>query len=105
MDAHILQLLAGGLLILAVTLGSSWITRLPFSYALIYLIVGILLGPNVTGLFDFRLDAQSLEYLTEIVVIISVFGCGLKMNRGLRLSAWNTTDNFAFILWLLYFIN
>lgn len=87
MDVHILQLLTGGLLILVVTLGSGWITRLPFSYALIYLVVGIILGPNVTGLFDLRLDSQALEYITELVVIISVFGCGLKMNRGLRLSA------------------
>ncbi len=79
-----MQFLAGGLLLLAVTLGSGWITRLPFSYALIYLIVGIILGPNVTGLFDLRLDAQSLEYITEVVVIISVFSCSLKMNRGLK---------------------
>ncbi|MEO0924261.1 MAG: sodium:proton antiporter [Cyanobacteria bacterium J06643_13] len=91
MDVHILQLLTGGLLILVVTLGSGWITRLPFSYAIIYLVVGIILGPNVTGLFDLRLDSQALEYITELVVIISVFGCGLKMNRGLKLSAWNTT--------------
>ncbi|GAB4548244.1 MAG: cation:proton antiporter [Pleurocapsa sp.] len=91
MNAHILQLLAIGLLILAVTLGSGWINRLPFSYALIYLIVGIILGPDATGLFDFDLDAQYLEYITELVVIISVFGCGLKMNRELRLAAWTTT--------------
>ena len=91
MNSHILQLLAGGLLILAVTLGSGWITRLPFSYALIYLVVGIILGPNVTGLFDLQLDDKALEYITEIVVIVSVFGCGLKMNRRFRLSEWNTT--------------
>lgn len=91
MNSHILQLLAIGLLILVVTLGSGWITRLPFSYALIYLVVGIILGPNVTGLFALQLDAKALEYITEIVVIISVFGCGLKMNRRLRLAEWSTT--------------
>lgn len=91
MNAHILQILAVGLLLLTVTLGSGWITRLPLSYALIYLIVGIFLDPNGIGLINLGLDAQSLEQITEIVVIVSVFGCGLKMNRQLRLSAWNTT--------------
>lgn len=91
MNVYILQLLAVGLLLLTVTLGSGWITRLPFSYALIYLIVGIFLGPNGTGLINLKPDAQLLERITEMVVIVSVFGCGLKMNRRLRLGDWNTT--------------
>lgn len=91
MSPYILILLAVGLLLLTVTLGSGWITRLPFSYALIYLIVGILLGSQVTGLINLDINAKVLERFTEMVVIISVFGCGLKMNRRLSLSAWNTT--------------
>lgn len=91
MSPYILILLAVGLLLLTVTLGSGWIARLPFSYALIYLIVGILLGSQVTGLINLDIDAKVLERFTEMVVIISVFGCGLKMNRRLSLSAWNTT--------------
>jgi sodium/hydrogen antiporter len=90
-NIYILDLLVIGLLLLGVTLGSGWISRLPLSYALIYLIVGILLGSYGIGLIQLRPDAEFLERLTELVVIISVFGCGLKMNRPLKLWAWQTT--------------
>lgn len=91
MSPYILLILAAGLLLLTVTLGSGWITRLPFSYALIYLIFGVLLGSEGTGILKLDIDTKVLERFTEMVVIISVFGCGLKMNRRLNLSAWNTT--------------
>ncbi|HEY9832731.1 MAG TPA: sodium:proton antiporter [Stenomitos sp.] len=91
MNIYILDLLVIGLLLLGVTLGSGWISRLPLSYALIYLVVGIFLGPYGVGLVQLRPDAEFLERLTELVVIISVFSCGLKMNRPLKLWAWQTT--------------
>lgn len=91
MDTYILYLLVIGLLLLGITLGSGWISRLPLSYALIYLVVGILLGPYGFKLIEIRPDTNFLLRLTEIVVIVSVFGCGLKMNRPLKLWAWNTT--------------
>jgi NhaP-type Na+/H+ or K+/H+ antiporter len=91
MDIYILDLLVIGLLLLAVTLGSGWISRLPLSYALIYLIVGIFLGPYGVRLIQLRPDAQFLERLTEFVVIISIYSCGLKMNRPLKPWAWRTT--------------
>ncbi|WP_041780045.1 cation:proton antiporter [Allocoleopsis franciscana] len=91
MNIYILDLLVIGLLLLGVTLGSGWISRLPLSYALIYLVVGIFLGPYGVKLIQLRPDAEFLERLTELVVIISVFGCGLKMNRPFKLWAWQTT--------------
>ncbi|MGL5065459.1 MAG: cation:proton antiporter [Microcoleus sp.] len=90
-DNYILNLLVIGILLLAVTLGSGWIARLPLSYALIYLLVGIVLGPYGIKLIELRPDAQFLERLTEFVVIVSLFSCGLKMNRPLQLWAWNST--------------
>ncbi len=91
MDTYILSLLVIGLLLLGVTLGSGWIKHLPFSYALIYLIVGVSLGSYGFSLVKVRPDTQFLEKLTEFVVIVSVFGCGLKMNRPLKLWAWQST--------------
>lgn len=91
MDTYILSLLVIGVLLLVVTLGSGWIKRLPLSYALIYLVVGVLLGSNGLGLIKIRPDTQFLERLTEFVVIVSVFGCGLKINRPLKLQAWQST--------------
>jgi sodium/hydrogen antiporter len=91
MDTYILSLLVIGLLLLGVTLGSGWIERLPLSYALIYLVVGVLLGSYGLGLIKIRPETDFLERLTEFVVIVSVFGCGLKINRPLRLWAWQST--------------
>ena len=91
MDNYILNLLVIGLLLLTVTLGSGWIGRLPLSYALIYLLVGIGLGPYGFKLIQLRPEAQFLERLTEFVVIVSLFSCGLKMNRPLNLWTWNST--------------
>jgi NhaP-type Na+/H+ or K+/H+ antiporter len=90
-NTYLFSLLVIGLLLLGITLGSGWIVRLPLSYALIYLIVGIFLGPHGVRLIQLRPDAEFLERLTEFVVIVSVFGCGLKMNRPLKLWAWQTT--------------
>jgi NhaP-type Na+/H+ or K+/H+ antiporter len=71
-DIYILDLLVIGLLLLMVTLGSGWISRLPLSFALIYLIVGIVLGPYGFKLVQLKPDANFLERLTEFVVIVSV---------------------------------
>jgi sodium/hydrogen antiporter len=90
-DIYILHLLVIGLLLLLITLGSGWIARLPLSYALIYLVVGIALSPYGFNLIQLRPDAKFLERLTEFVVLISLFGCGLKMNRPLKAWAWNST--------------
>ena len=91
MDIYILGLLTIGILLLFVTLGSGWISRLPISYALIYLIVGIVLSPYGVNLIQVRPEAGFLERVTEMVVLISLFGCGLKMNRRLNPWAWSST--------------
>ncbi len=91
MNTYILSLLVIGLLLLGVTLGSGWIERLPLSYALIYLVVGVLLGSYGFGLIEIRPETDFLVRLSEFVVIVSVFGCGLKINRPLKFWAWQST--------------
>jgi sodium/hydrogen antiporter len=91
MDIYILQLFVIGSLLLFVTLGSGWISRLPLSYALIYLLVGIFLSPYGVNLIQLRPEAEFLERVAEFVVLISLFSCGLKMNRPLKTWAWNST--------------
>ncbi|MFW9260951.1 cation:proton antiporter [Nostoc sp. CALU 546] len=94
-DIYIIDLFVIGLLLLMVTLASGLIARLPLSFAIIYLLVGIFLGPYSLGLIQLRQDeafnAELLERLTELVVIISVFSCGLKIVRPLRLKVWDIT--------------
>lgn len=84
-------LLVIGILLLLVTFGSGLISRLPLSYALIYLVVGIGLSPYGLNLLQVRPEAKFLEHLTELVVLISLFSCGLKMNRPPKLAGWNAT--------------
>lgn len=91
MNIYILDLLVIGILLLFVTLGSGWISRLPLSYALIYLVVGIFLGPYGFNLLPVRPPAEFLERVSEFVVIVSLFSCGLKMNRPLEIWAWDST--------------
>jgi NhaP-type Na+/H+ or K+/H+ antiporter len=88
---YILSLLVIGLLLLTVTLGSGWIDRLPLSNSLIYLVFGVLFGSYGFGFVEVRPEAQFLERLSEFVVIVSVFGCGLKINRPLKLASWQST--------------
>lgn len=97
-DSYLSFLLIIGLLILTVTLGSGWISRLPLSYALIYLMVGVLLGPYGIGILQVKPSTTLVERLTEFVVIVSVFGCGLKMNRPLNPASWQVTGRLIGIL-------
>jgi len=101
-DIYIIDLLVIGTLLLMVTLGSGWISRLPLSFAIIYLVVGILLGPYGFKLIQLRRDdvfnAELLERITEFVVIVSVFGCGLKIVRPLRFRDWNITTRLIGLL-------
>ncbi|MBW4634935.1 MAG: sodium:proton antiporter [Iphinoe sp. HA4291-MV1] len=101
-DLYIIDLFVIGSLLLFVTLLSGWISRLPLSFAIIYLIVGILLGPYGFGLIQLRraevFNAEVLKRLTEFVVIISVFSCGLKIVRPLKFQAWNITTRLIVFL-------
>jgi len=101
-DIYILNLLVVGLLLLFVTLGSGVISRSPFSYAIIYLLVGIAIGPYGFGLIELRRDGifntELLKRLTEFVVIVSVFGCGLKISRPFKFAAWDITLRLIGIL-------
>lgn len=98
MSLYIFSLLVVGLVLLAVTLGSGWIARLPISYALIYLVVGIFLGPYGIDFLANRPSSEFIQRLTEFVVIVSVFGCGLKMSRPMTLAAWQVPARLIGIL-------
>lgn len=84
-------LLVGGLL-LAMGLTSSILKRLPITPAIIYLAVGILVGPTVLGVLHFNplKDSALLEVLTEVVVLISLFSAGVKMPVPFSLVRWRT---------------
>jgi len=84
-------LLVGGLL-LARGLTSPMLLRLPVTPAIVYLAVGLLVGPTVLNLFHFNPLKQSalLEVLTEVVVLISLFSAGVKMPVPFSFARWRT---------------
>ena len=79
-----------GLLLLLMALSDSLLSRLPLSTSMLYLAAGAAFSPlwlgwtRVTVGADYRL----LEHLAEIVVLLSLFGSGLKMSLGLGDGRW-----------------
>ncbi|MBT9541144.1 cation:proton antiporter [Thiobacillus sp.] len=82
-------LLVGGLL-LARGLTASILKRLPVTPAIIYLAVGLLVGPTVLNVFHFNPLKESalLEVLTEVALLISLFSAGIKMPVPVSLARW-----------------
>jgi NhaP-type Na+/H+ or K+/H+ antiporter len=91
-------LVAGGLLILMALVGSA-VDRLPLSQGLIYLLVGVALGP--AGLSVVYLDplrsSEGLMLGCEIAVIISLFTVGLKLRTTLTDPLWRLPLRLATI--------
>lgn len=86
----------GGLLLL-MALTSSHVERLPISTSLIYLLVGIGIGPVGFGVLQLDIESQRqwLETLTEFAVIVSLFVGGLRLRLPLRNHAWQVALRLA----------
>lgn len=82
-------LLVGGLL-LFMGLASARLKKFPVTPAIIYLAIGLLVGPTVLDIFHFNPLKQSalLELLTEVAVLISLFSAGVKMPSPLDFKRW-----------------
>ena len=81
-----------GALLLAMGLSSSLLKRSPFTSAIVYLAVGLLVGPTVLNLFHFNplKEAALMEVLTEVAVLISLFSAGVKMPVPFTFARWRT---------------
>lgn len=92
-----------GLLLVVMTLTSSFIARVPLSSAILYLAVGVGIGPWGLGLLvlDPVGDAPLLERLTEIAVLISLFTVGLKLDLPLRDRRWRIPVQLATVSMLI----
>jgi NhaP-type Na+/H+ or K+/H+ antiporter len=79
-----------GVLLVLMALGSTVLKRLPLSTAMLYLLVGIAVSPLGLDLVapDARRHAQLLERLAEVVVLLSLFTAGLKLNFALHDRRW-----------------
>jgi NhaP-type Na+/H+ or K+/H+ antiporter len=88
-----------GVLLIVMVLSSSLLKRLPLSTAMLYLAVGVGLGP-----FGWQLltpaplqHAAMLELTTEIAVLLSLFAAGLKLGAPLSDRNWQMPARLAVI--------
>ena len=86
-----------GVLLIAMTMGGSYIARLPLSSAMLYLAVGFGIGPAGLGLLDVDplRDSTLLERMTEIAVLISLFTVGMKLELPLDDKRWRIPVQLA----------
>ncbi|MGZ8260200.1 MAG: cation:proton antiporter [Caldimonas sp.] len=79
-----------GFLLLVLALSDSVLARLPLSTSMLYLAVGVAVSPLWLDWVQFApaTHSRALERIAEIVVLLSLFGSGLKMSVGLRDGRW-----------------
>ena len=85
-----LWFVVAGLVLTLMALAKTTLTRLPLSAAQLYLLVGVAIGPLGVGLLviDPIEEADILERLSEVAVILSLFAAGLKLRTPLRDGRW-----------------
>src|SRR3954453_12340657 len=78
-------------------LAGSVLERMPLTTALLYLAVGVALGPGLLGLIRVDPIEQSalLERVTEVAVLISLFTAGLKLRTPLTDGRWHLPVRLA----------
>ncbi len=81
-----------GALLMVMGLTFTVLKRAPITAAIIYLLVGLMVGPTGLNLFHFNPLKESalLETLTELVVLISLFSAGVKMPVPFSFARWRT---------------
>ena len=79
-----------GLLLIVMALGDSLLARLPLSTSMLYLLAGVAVSPLWLGWTTLTplANSKGLERLAEVVVLLSLFGSGLKMSAGFGDGRW-----------------
>ncbi|PZO18205.1 MAG: sodium:proton antiporter [Burkholderiales bacterium] len=87
-NAQWFALIGAMLLVMGVT--STLLKRLPVTPAMLYLGVGLMLGPTGVDAFRFNplTEAPLLEVLTEVALLISLYSAGVKMPVPFTFSQW-----------------
>ncbi len=93
-----LWLLIVGSVFIVMALTSTVLKRIPLTSSILYLVVGLVLGPVGFGLIQLtpRNNAMLIERITEIVVLISVFSSGLQLRTPLVDGRWVLPVRLAF---------
>lgn len=92
-DSYVILLAALGVAVLGAAIVPRWIRTAPVSMPMIYVGLGALLFWLPLGLDapSVNTDADVAERLTELVVIVSLTGAGLKLSRPVGWRTWSPT--------------
>lgn len=98
MDFHEWLLLVGALL-LTMVFAHALLDRLSLSSAMVYLLVGTLLGPGALGVLrpDPVAHAAFLETLAELALLVSLFAVGLRLALPMRDPRWQVPLRLAVV--------
>ncbi len=88
-----------GALLLTIGFSATRIRTLPVTTAMIYLGIGLIIGPTVLNAFHFNPLKQShlLEIVTEVAVLLSLFAAGMKMPVPVSFLRWRRPVLLAFL--------
>jgi NhaP-type Na+/H+ or K+/H+ antiporter len=87
-----------GALLVVIALTASAVKQLPLTTTMIYLLIGVALGPLGFGVASIHpiVDARLLERAAELVVIVSLFTAGLKLRVPFQDDKWKVPVRLAF---------
>ena len=86
-----------GAVLLLMAVSGSLLQRLPLTTGLVYMAIGIGLGPQATGIIkvDFAGQPALVEHIAEIAVLISLFTAGLKLRLPFADARWRAPVRLA----------
>lgn len=94
-----------GALLITMGLIDFMVKRLPMSPSGLYLLVGMALGPGGAGLIVLDLTdpghVKVLEWITELAVLVALFGVGLRMRVQMTYRVWRLPVRLASVAMLL----
>jgi sodium/hydrogen antiporter len=93
-----LWFIVAGVLFVVMALSVTALRRLPLTTSILYLTVGVALGPAAMGILklDPLEESRLVERVAEVAVIISLFTAGLKLRLPFRDDRWRLTLRLAF---------
>lgn len=88
-----------GMLLIGMAISGSLLQRLPLTTSILYLLSGLVIGVYGTGFLtiDAVEEAELLERITELAVIVSLFTAGLKLRIEWRDNRWRLPLRLAVV--------
>ncbi len=90
LDEHALVLYIGavGLVMVISALASGFVARAPISQVLVFVLLGVLVGPAGLGVFDFGIDSPAVRVLATVALTLVLFTDAININLGELRTNW-----------------